>query len=64
MWTGFADEDRRLFPAEISIGEDHSTEYLWVQLVVEADAEDGEAVSIRRWFPESGHERTPNREQL
>ena len=64
MWTGFADADRRLFPAEISIGEDHSTEYLWVQLVIETDTEDGETVSIRRWFPESGHERAPNREQL
>ena len=31
---------------------------------VEADSEDEETVTIRRWFPESGHERTPNREQL
>lgn len=63
-WTEFSDEDRRPFPAEISIGEDHATEYLWVQMVVEADPEDDEAISIRRWFPESGHERVPNREQL
>lgn len=47
-WTGFSDEDRRPFPAEISIGDDQSTEYLWVQVIVEADAEDDEAVSIRR----------------
>lgn len=31
---------------------------------MEADPEDEETVTIRRWFPESGHERTPNREQL
>ncbi|MFC7458749.1 ATP-dependent endonuclease [Brachybacterium sp. GCM10030267] len=64
MWTECSDEDRRPFPAEISIGEDQSTEYLWVQMAVMVDPEDDEAVSIRRWFPESGHERAPTREQL
>lgn len=64
MWTECSDEDRRPFPAEISIGEDQSTEYLWVQMAVTVDPEDDEAVSIRRWFPESGHERAPTREQL
>lgn len=64
MWTGFTDESRRPFPAEISIAEDKVSEYLWVQMVVEPSPEDEEAVSIRRWFPESGHERAPSREQL
>lgn len=64
MWTDFADENRRPFPSEISISEDQSREYLWVQMVVEADPEDDEAVTVRRWFPESGHERAPTREQL
>lgn len=64
MWSGFTDESRRPFPSEISIAEDQVSEYLWVQLIVESDPEDDEAVSIRRWFPESGHERAPSREQL
>lgn len=64
FWTDFTEENRRPFPSEISISEDHVTEYLWVQMVVEADPEDDETVTIRRWFPESGHERAPNREQL
>ncbi len=63
-WSGFTDESRRLFPSEISIAQDQVGEYLWVQMVVEPDPEDDEAVSIRRWFPESGHERAPSREQL
>lgn len=64
MWTDFADHNRRPFPSEISISEDQSREYLWVQMVVEADPDDDEAVTVRRWFPESGHERAPTREQL
>lgn len=64
IWSDFTEEDRRPFPSEISIAEDQENEYLWVQMVVEADPEDDESVTIRRWFPESGHERAPNREQL
>jgi putative ATP-dependent endonuclease of the OLD family len=64
MWTGFSDEDRRPFPAEISIGEDRSTEYLWVQMIVEVEEEDDETVTIVRRFPEGGHDRAPTREQL
>ena len=64
MWTDFTEENRRPFPSEISIADDHESEYLWVQMVVEADPDDDEAVTIRRWFPESGHERVPNREQM
>lgn len=64
MWTDFTEENRRPFPSEVSIAEDQESEYLWVQMVVEADPEDDEAVTVRRWFPESGHERAPSREQL
>lgn len=63
-WTDFTDENRRPFPSEISIAEDQESEYLWVQMIVESDPEDDESVTIRRWFPESGHERAPSREQL
>lgn len=62
-WSGFEDENRRPFPSEISIAADQVGEYLWVQMIVEPDPEDDEAVTIRRWFPESGHERAPSREQ-
>lgn len=64
MWTDFTDENRRPFPSEITIGKDQVREYLWVQMSVEADPEDDEAVTVRRWFPESGHGRAPTREQL
>ena len=63
-WSAFTEANRRPFPSEISIAEDRETEYLWVQMVVEAHPEDEEAVTVRRWFPESGHERVPSREQL
>lgn len=63
-WSAFTEANRRPFPWEISIAEDRETEYLWVQMVVEAHPEDDEAVTVRRWFPESGHERVPSREQL
>ena len=64
LWSDFAERDRRLFPAEISIANDQTTEYLWVQMLVEQDPDDDDALTIRRWFPESGHDRGPNREQL
>ncbi len=64
LWADFTDENRRVFPDEITIADDQASEYLWVQIVVEADPEDDEAVTVRRWFPESGHQRAPSREQL
>lgn len=63
-WADFMEKNRRPFPSEISIGSDHVSEYLWVQMIVESHPEDEEAVTVRRWFPESGHERAPSREQL
>ena len=64
MWTDFSDENRRFFSDEITIAKDQVSEYLWVQMMVEVDPEDDEAVTVRRWFPESGHTRAPSREQL
>jgi putative ATP-dependent endonuclease of the OLD family len=63
-FTGFTDPERTLFPREISIDPDDRSESLRVQLVVAADPDDSEAVTIRRWFPEAGHDRAPTREQL
>lgn len=63
-WADFTDKNRRLFPSEITIAEDQISEHLWVQMAVEGHPEDDEAVTVRRRFPESGHERVPSREQL
>lgn len=63
-WSDFTNDNRRPFPAEISIAENLVDESLWVQMRVEVDSDDDEAVAIRRWFPESGHERGPTRDQL
>lgn len=63
-WADFTEKNRRPFPSEISITEVQDTEYLWVQMIVETHPEDEEAITVRRWFPESGHERVPSREQL
>lgn len=63
-WDGFSDKNRIPFPNEISIGEDGEAESLWVQLLVELNPDDDSAVSVRRWFPESGHTRMPNRDQI
>lgn len=60
----FTDPERALFPREISVDPGDRSESLRVQLVVAADPDDDEAVTIRRWFPEAGHERPPTREQL
>lgn len=64
QWIDFSEENRRSFPAEISIDQDHESEYLWVQMVVEADPDDPDEITVRRWFPEAGHQRAPSREQL
>ena len=60
----FSNEERVLFSREISIDGTDKSESMRVQLVVTTDPDDDEAVTIRRWFPESGHERAPAREQL
>lgn len=64
MLTDFNEAERPFFHQEISVGEDGVTESLTVQLVCEPDPSDDGAVLIRRWYPESGHDRTPTREQI
>jgi len=60
----FTDEERALFVSEIHVGDDGVAESLLIQLVVEQDPEDEEAISIRRWFPQAGHERSPSSKQI
>lgn len=62
--TDFADAELPFFHQEITVGTDGVTESLTIQLVCEPDPSDDDAVLIRRWFPESGHDRTPTREQI
>lgn len=63
-FIAFTDPERRLFPHEISIDQATKAESLRVRLEVTADPDDDEAVAIRRWFPEAGHDRPATREQL
>ena len=60
----FDDEDRALFASEIDIAPTNRIETLRVQLSVELDSDDEDAVNIRRWFPDAGHQRAPSRDQL
>lgn len=53
-----------MFPREISIDPDDKGESLRVRLAAAIDTDDNEAVAVRRWFPDAGHERGPTREQL
>ena len=62
--AGFSDEERRLFPREISIDSSDRSESLRVRMTAAVDPDDAEAVTIRRWFPEAGHDRSPSREQI
>ena len=62
--TGFDEEDRTLFASEIDIAEADEAETLRVQMTVSANPDDSEAVDIRRWFPDAGHQRAPSRDQL
>jgi putative ATP-dependent endonuclease of the OLD family len=64
QFMDFTDAERTLFPREISVNADDKSESLGVQMVVTVDPDDDDAVTIRRWFPEAGHERAPTREQL
>jgi putative ATP-dependent endonuclease of OLD family len=62
--TTFSDEERALFASEITIGANGKTESLRLRLDVATDPEDEEAITIRRWFPEAGHDRGPSSRQL
>ena len=52
-WSGLGKRAVAPSQSEISIAEDQVSESLWVQMVVEPDPDDDEAVTIRRWFPEA-----------
>lgn len=60
----FSDHERALFVREISIDAETKSESMRVQLILAADPTDEQAVTVRRWFPEAGHDRTPTRDQL
>ncbi len=60
----FDDEDRALFAGEIDVARADKSETLRVQMTVSLDPDDEEAVDIRRWFPDAGHQRAPSRDQL
>lgn len=51
LTLGFSDAERTLFPSEISVAQGDETESLQLQLRVELDPSDDEAVAIHRWFP-------------
>ncbi|MFI5884277.1 ATP-dependent nuclease [Streptomyces sp. NPDC051554] len=63
-FTAFTDAERTLFPNEITISSSDQTESLLLCLEVETDSDDPDNVIISRYFPESGHTRSPTREQL
>lgn len=60
----FTEQEQALFFREISVDQDTRKESMWVQLTAAVDPDDPESVSIRRWFPESGSDRAPTREQV
>lgn len=53
--------DRAAFPDEITVG---PPEVLTIVLRAELDPADPDQKSVRRTFPDSGHNRAPTREQL
>lgn len=58
---GIEDEDREAFPDEISTGE---TEALVVRVEATLDPADADQKTVKGFFPDSGHTRAPNKEQL
>lgn len=58
---GIDDDDRAAFPDEITVG---PPEVLVVQLRAELDPADTDQKTVRRSFPDSGHNRAPTKGQL
>lgn len=58
---GIEDADRAAFPDEITVG---PPEVLTILLTAELDPADPDQKTVRRSFPDSGHNRAPTREQL
>lgn len=61
---GLGPQEWTVMPHETDIGTDGSGEQLRIRLDVTVDPADPEAVTVRRWFPDSGHDRNMSREQL
>lgn len=57
---GISDEEKQGFPDEIDIG---PPEVLRITLEAELDATDPSNKDVRRFFPDSGHQRSPSRLQ-
>ncbi|MCA1605879.1 MAG: AAA family ATPase [Acidobacteria bacterium] len=62
--THFNDDERAAFPLAISIDPVNKTESLSLRLEVSTDNQDPDMVIVHRWFPESGNDRAPTREQI
>jgi putative ATP-dependent endonuclease of OLD family len=60
----FSGTERAHFFQAISIDPNTSAESLQVQLLVKRDEDDEAAVTVRRWFPDAGHDRAPSRDQI
>jgi putative ATP-dependent endonuclease of OLD family len=63
-FAGFTDAERTVFPNEISVAMGSHRESLLLRLEAAIDPEDPESLTIGRWFPDSGNQRAPSREQF
>lgn len=53
-----------VMPHEPTISESDQSEQLKIRFEADVDPGDPEAITVRRWFPDSGHDRGITREQL
>ena len=63
-FAGFTDSERTVFPNEISVAMGGHRESLLLRLEAASDPDDPESLTIQRWFPDSGNQRSPSREQF
>lgn len=61
---GFTDAERTAFPHEVSVAMSGHGESLLLRLEAAVNPDDSDSLTIERGFPESGHTRSPSREQL
>lgn len=62
--AGLGPKEWTVMPHEPAISGTDQSELLRVRLDVDIDPGDPEALAVRRWFPDSGHDRNVTREQL
>jgi putative ATP-dependent endonuclease of OLD family len=62
--AGLAEPEWTVMPHEPTIDPTDGSETLRVRLEVGVDPDDPDSITVRRWFPDSGHDRAPTREQL